>query len=111
GPPLGERDPFSAGWGAVKDAAMNRACGGGEPLALTDCLNFGNPEKPEIGWELVRAIDGIAAAANEIAIPGVWGNVSLYNETAGVPIPPTPVVGCIGLVRDVTEVPSGWRSG
>ena len=111
GPSLGERDPYWAGWGAVMDAAMNVACAGGEPLALTDCLNFGNPEKPEIGWELVRAIDGIADAANELAIPVVSGNVSLYNETAGTPIPPTPVVGCIGLVRDVTQVPSGWRSG
>ena len=111
GPPLGERDPFSAGWGAVMDAAMNVACAGGEPLALTDCLNFGNPEKPEIGWELVRAIDGIAEAANELAIPVVSGNVSLYNETAGIPIPPTPVIGCIGLVRDVTQIPSGWRRG
>jgi phosphoribosylformylglycinamidine synthase len=72
---------------------------GGEPLALTDCLNFGNPEKPEIGWELAQAIDGIAQAANELAIPVVSGNVSLYNETGGAPIPPTPVVGCVGLVE------------
>jgi phosphoribosylformylglycinamidine synthase len=93
------------------DAAMNVACAGGEPLALTDCLNFGNPEKPEIGWELARAIDGIAAAANELGIPVVSGNVSLYNETGGRPIPPTPVVGCVGLVRDVTRVPSRWRRG
>jgi phosphoribosylformylglycinamidine synthase subunit PurL len=111
GPPVGERDPYRAGWGAVMDAALNVACAGGEPLALTDCLNFGNPEKAEIGWELGRAIDGIADAARELGIPVVSGNVSLYNETGGRPIPPTPVVGCVGLVRDVTRIPSRWRPG
>jgi phosphoribosylformylglycinamidine synthase len=111
GPRLGEREPFRAGWGAVMDAALNVACAGGEPLALTDCLNFGNPEKPEIGWELAEAIDGIAAAANELGIPVVSGNVSLYNETGGQPIPPTPIVGCVGLVRDVRSIPSRWRRG
>ena len=101
GPPPGERDPFAAGWSAVMSAALNVACAGGEPLALTDCLNFGNPERPEIAWELARAIDGIAQAARELGIPVVSGNVSLYNETGGRPIPPTPVVGCVGLVADV----------
>jgi phosphoribosylformylglycinamidine (FGAM) synthase-like enzyme len=90
---------------------MNVACAGGEPLALTDCLNFGNPEKPEIAWELACAIDGITAAANELGIPVVSGNVSLYNETSGRPIPPTPVVGCVGLVRDVTRIPGRWCAG
>ena len=111
GPPLRERDPFRAGWSAVMDAALNVACAGGEPIALTDCLNFGNPERPEIAWELARAIDGIAAAANELGIPVVSGNVSLYNETGGRPIPPTPIVGCVGLVADVTRIPSRWRRG
>jgi len=111
GPPLGERDPFVAGWSAVIEAALNVACAGGEPLALTDCLNFGNPEKPEIGWELEQAIEGIAHAAEELGIPVVSGNVSLYNETGGSSIPPTPVVGCVGLVRDVTQIPSCWRAG
>jgi phosphoribosylformylglycinamidine synthase len=111
GPPLGERDPFRAGWAAVMDAALNVACAGGEPLALTDCLNFGNPERGEIAWELARAIEGIARAAEELGIPVVSGNVSLYNETGGRPIPPTPVVGCVGLVRDVTRIPSKWRPG
>jgi len=111
GPPLGCRDPREAGWRAVLDAAMNVACAGGEPLALTDCLNFGNPEKPEIGWELAQAIEGIALAAESLGIPVVSGNVSLYNETGGAPIPPTPVVGCVGLVRDVTRIPGRWRSG
>ena len=111
GPPLGERDPFASGQQAVLDAARNVACVGGEPLALTDCLNFGNPEKPEIGWELGRAIDGIAAAAEALGVPVVSGNVSLYNETDGRAIPPTPVVGCVGLVPDVREVPRGWSPG
>jgi phosphoribosylformylglycinamidine synthase len=109
GPPLGCRDPREAGRAAVLDAARNVACAGGEPLALTDCLNFGNPEKAEIGWELAEAIEGISEAAEALGIPVVSGNVSLYNETDGRAIPPTPVVGCVGLVRDVREVPRGWR--
>jgi phosphoribosylformylglycinamidine synthase subunit PurL len=111
GPPLGCRDPREAGFSAALEAAMNVACAGGEPLALTDCLNFGNPEKPEIGWELAQAIEGIALAAESLRIPVVSGNVSLYNETGGAPIPPTPVVGCVGLVHDVTKVPDRWRAG
>ena len=111
GPPPGERDPFRAGVLAVLGAARNVACGGGEPLALTDCLNFGNPEKPTIGWELERSIEGIAQAAEALGIPVVSGNVSLYNDTDGRSIPPTPVVGCIGLVPDVRFVPGAWRSG
>jgi phosphoribosylformylglycinamidine synthase len=91
--------------------ARNVACAGGEPLALTDCLNFGNPEKPEVAWELEQAIEGIARAAEALEIPVVSGNVSLYNETDGRPIPPTPVVGCVGLVRDVRFVPSRWQEG
>jgi phosphoribosylformylglycinamidine synthase len=109
GPAIGERDPFQAGRQAVFGAALNVACAGGEPIALTDCLNFGNPERPEMAWELARGIDGIAEAANELGIPVVSGNVSLYNETGGRPIPPTPVVGCVGLVEDVTRIPSRWR--
>jgi phosphoribosylformylglycinamidine (FGAM) synthase-like enzyme len=111
GPPIGELDPFAAGAKAVLGAARNVACAGGEPLALTDCLNFGNPEKPEIGWELAQAIEGIAQAAEALGIPVVSGNVSLYNETDGRAIPPTPVVGCVGLVADVRKSPSRWRSG
>jgi len=111
GPRIGELDPFAAGAGAVLEAARNVACAGGQPLALTDCLNFANPEKPEIGWELTQAIEGIAQAAEALGIPVVSGNVSLYNETDGRPIPPTPVVGCVGLVDDVREIPSRWRSG
>ncbi len=111
GPSPGEREPRAAGVQAVLSAARNVACAGGEPLALTDCLNFGNPEKPEIGWELSEAIEGIAEAAEALGIPVVSGNVSLYNETGGRAIPPTPVVGCVGLVPDVREVPRGWKPG
>jgi phosphoribosylformylglycinamidine synthase len=111
GPPPGERDPFRAGVLAVLGAARNVACAGGEPLALTDCLNFGNPEKAEIGWELEQAIDGLARAAEALGIPVVSGNVSLYNDTDGRSIPPTPVVGCVGLVPDVRFVPDRWQPG
>ena len=111
GPPPGERDPYLAGVLAVLGAARNVACAGGEPLALTDCLNFGNPEKPEIGWELEQAIAGLAAAADALGIPVVSGNVSLYNDTDGRSIPPTPVVGCVGLVPDVRFVPDRWQRG
>jgi phosphoribosylformylglycinamidine synthase II len=111
GPPPGERDPYRAGRLAVFGAALNVACAGGEPIGLTDCLNFGNPEKAEIGWELEQAIEAIAEAAEELGIPVVSGNVSLYNETNGRAIPPTPTVGCVGLVRDVTRIPSRWRRG
>jgi phosphoribosylformylglycinamidine synthase subunit PurL len=111
GPPPGERDPFRAGVLAVLGAARNVACAGGEPLALTDCLNFGNPEKAEIGWELEQAIEGLAAAAEALGIPVVSGNVSLYNDTDGRSIPPTPVAGCVGLVRDVRFVPDRWQPG
>ena len=111
GPPVGERDPFWAGALAVLDAARNVACVGGEPIGLTDCLNFGSPEKPEIAWELEQAIEGIAQAAEALGIPVVSGNVSLYNDTDGRSIPPTPVVGCVGLVADVRRVPRGWRRG
>jgi phosphoribosylformylglycinamidine synthase II len=111
GPPPGVRDPFRAGVLAVLGAARNVACAGGEPLALTDCLNFGNPEKAEIGWELEQAIEGLAAAAEALGIPVVSGNVSLYNDTDGHSIPPTPVAGCVGLVRDVRFVPDRWQPG
>jgi phosphoribosylformylglycinamidine synthase len=111
GPRPGEADPFRAGVQAVLGAARNVACAGGEPLGLTDCLNFGNPEKPEIAWELAQAIEGIAQAAEALGIPVVSGNVSLYNDTDGRSIPPTPVVGCVGLVPDVRLVPGKWQPG
>jgi phosphoribosylformylglycinamidine synthase len=110
GPPVGERDPFRAGALAVLDAARNVACVGGEPIGLTDCLNFGNPEKPEIGWELEQAIEGIAQAAEALGIPVVSGNVSLYNESPSGAIHPTPVIGMVGVLDDVElHVVSGFQ--
>jgi phosphoribosylformylglycinamidine synthase len=104
-------DPHTGGALAILEAARNVACVGGEPLGFTDCLNFGNPEKPEIGWELEQVIEGMAQAAEVLGVPIVSGNVSLYNDTLGRSIHPTPVVGCVGLVPDVRHVPTGWREG
>jgi phosphoribosylformylglycinamidine synthase subunit PurL len=111
GPAPGETDGFRAGVQATLGAARNVACAGGEPIGLTDCLNFGNPEKPAIADELAQAIEGIARAAEALGIPVVSGNVSLYNDADGASIPPTPVVGCVGLVPDVRRVPTRWQSG
>jgi phosphoribosylformylglycinamidine synthase len=111
GPALGETDGLRAGVQATLGAARNVACAGGEPIGLTDCLNFGNPEKPAIAHELAQAIEGIALAAEALGIPVVSGNVSLYNDADGASIPPTPVVGCVGLVPDVRRVPGRWQSG
>jgi phosphoribosylformylglycinamidine synthase subunit PurL len=104
-------DPRTGGMQAVLEAARNVACAGGRPLAITNCLNFGNPEKPEVAWELAEAIEGMALACEELQIPVVSGNVSLYNETDGRAIFPTPVVGCVGLVEDVRAVPGRWAEG
>jgi len=104
-------DPRTGGALAILEAARNVACAGGTPLAFTDCLNFGNPEKPEQAWELAEAIEGMAEACEALHLPIVSGNVSLYNETHGQPIHPTPVVGCVGLVPNVTRVPSTWLEG
>jgi phosphoribosylformylglycinamidine synthase len=104
-------DPRGAGARSVFEAARNVACAGGRPLAITDCLNFGNPEKHEIAWELAEAIEGMARACEVLGIPVVSGNVSLYNETDGRAIPPTPVIGCVGAVTDVRTVPGAWREG
>ena len=104
-------DPRAGGALAVLEAARNVACAGGRPLAITDCLNFGNPEKPEVAWELEEAVEGMARACEALNLPVVSGNVSLYNETDGRAVYPTPVVGCVGLVADVRAIPSTWRPG
>jgi phosphoribosylformylglycinamidine synthase II len=92
-------DPRAGTIGAVAEAARNVACTGARPLALTNCLNFGNPEKPEIMWQLREAIDGLAEAAEALGTPVVSGNVSLYNETHGTPIYPTPTIAVVGLLE------------
>ena len=108
---LGLLDPFTGGATAILEAARNVACAGGEPIGFTDCLNFGNPEKPEVSWELTESIEGMAQACEALGVPIVSGNVSLYNDTNGRSIPPTPVVGCVGLVPDVRQVPGRWQKG
>ena len=85
---------------AVAEAARNVACTGAQPVAATNCLNFGNPEKPEVMWQFSEAIDGIAQACTTLGIPITGGNVSFYNETLGKPIYPTPVLGVLGILED-----------
>ncbi|HEX8033347.1 MAG TPA: phosphoribosylformylglycinamidine synthase subunit PurL [Ktedonobacterales bacterium] len=103
-------DPFNGGALAVAEAARNIVCSGAIPLALTNCLNFGNPEKPEIYYQLAQAIDGMTAAARALETPVISGNVSLYNESFGQAIYPTPVVGMVGLLEDRAPTPSAFQS-
>jgi phosphoribosylformylglycinamidine synthase len=97
-------DPFRGAVLAVAEAARNVACAGGEPIGATNCLNFGNPERPEIMWQFARAVEGITTACKALDIPITGGNVSLYNETDGNAIYPTPVLGVVGLVEDARKV-------
>ena len=96
-------DPFVGGAIAVAEASRNVSCVGAEPVALTDCLNFGNPERPEIYHQLEQGIRGMAEACRVLNLPVVSGNVSLYNETRGDAIFPTPIVGALGLTQDVDK--------
>ena len=98
-------DPYVGAVEAVLECARNLACVGAEPLGLTNCLNFGNPEKPHIAWQLEQAVDGLADGCRAIRVPVVGGNVSLYNEGGGGPIYPTPVVGMVGRVPDPASLP------
>jgi len=103
-------DPFEGGKIAIAEAARNVACSGAEPIAATDCLNFGNPEKPEVYYQLEEAIRGMSDACRALATPIVSGNVSLYNESNGRAIYPTPVVGMLGLLEDATwRTPAGFQ--
>jgi len=105
-------DPYAGGMGAVVEAARNLACVGARPLGLTNCLNFGNPEKPEVYWHLSECIRGMADACTTLGIPVVSGNVSLYNESERQAVYPTPVVGMVGSLPDVTKaVGLGFREG
>jgi phosphoribosylformylglycinamidine synthase len=98
-------DPYSGAIEAVLECAQNLACAGAEPLGLTNCLNFGNPEKPGVAWQLDRAVSGLADACEGLGVPVVGGNVSLYNETEHGPIYPTPVVGMVGELPDAARAP------
>lgn len=97
-------DPEVGGKIAVSEAARNIVCSGGEPLAITDNLNFGSPEKPDIFWQMEKAVDGMAEACRVLDTPVIGGNVSLYNENAKGAIYPTPVVGMVGLVHDTDHI-------
>ena len=101
-------DPFEGGKLAVAEAARNVACTGARPLAITDCLNFGNPERPDVMWEFSRCVDGITEACRALDTPVVSGNVSFYNETNGVGIYPTPTIGMVGLLEDVGNRQNPW---
>jgi phosphoribosylformylglycinamidine synthase len=102
-------DPYRGTIEAVLECAANLACVGAEPLGLTNCLNFGNPEKPHVAWQLDRAVSGLADACNALGVPVVGGNVSLYNEAPDGPIYPTPIVGMVGkLPAADASAPSGF---
>ncbi len=96
-------NPYLGGVIAVAEAARNLVCSGAQPLAITDCLNFGNPEKDDVYYQLKECINGMVRACRELKIPVISGNVSLYNETKGKAIYPTPVVGMVGLIEDVAK--------
>ncbi len=97
-------DPFAGGAMAVAEAARNLVVSGARPLALTDCLNFGNPERPEVMWQFSQSVLGISEACRALSIPVIGGNVSFYNETSGDAIHPTPTIGMVGLIDDITNV-------
>jgi phosphoribosylformylglycinamidine synthase len=99
-------DPRRGAMLAVAEAARNVACAGGVPIGATNCLNFGNPERPEIMWQFVEAVEGIADACRALEIPITGGNVSFYNETDGQAIYPTPIIGVVGLIEDASRVVS-----
>jgi phosphoribosylformylglycinamidine synthase len=96
-------DPRRGAAEAVYECAANLACTGAEPLGLTNCLNFGNPEKPHVAWQLIEAVEGLTHACETLGIPVVGGNVSLYNEAPTGPIFPTPVVGLVGKLPDAAH--------
>ncbi|OQW32504.1 MAG: phosphoribosylformylglycinamidine synthase II [Nitrospira sp. SG-bin2] len=100
--------PYEGARIAVAEAARNLACSGAEPIGLTDCLNFGNPERPEIMWQFVLAVEGIKDACERLAVPVVSGNVSFYNETNGLSIYPTPMLGMVGLIEQADQTMTQW---
>ncbi|QQE74928.1 phosphoribosylformylglycinamidine synthase subunit PurL [Brevibacillus composti] len=97
-------DPEVGGAIAIAESARNVVCSGAEPLAVTDCLNFGNPEKPEVFWQFEKSVDGMSAACRALSTPVIGGNVSFYNERSGDAIYPTPTIGMVGLIADVDHI-------
>ena len=103
-------DPYAGAQLALAEAYRNVATSGAVPTAVTDCLNFGSPENPEVMWQFSRAVEGLSDACLALEVPVTGGNVSFYNQTGDVPIHPTPVVGVLGIIDDVARrVPSGWQ--
>ncbi|WP_455378711.1 phosphoribosylformylglycinamidine synthase subunit PurL [Petrachloros mirabilis] len=100
--------PYEGARLAVAEAARNLVCSGAEPIGLTDCLNFGNPERPDIMWQFVLAIEGLKDACEHFKIPIVSGNVSFYNETNGLSIYPTPMLGMVGLIEQADRAMTQW---
>jgi phosphoribosylformylglycinamidine synthase len=100
--------PYEGARLAVAEAARNLVCSGADPIGLTDCLNFGNPERPDIMWQFVLAIEGLKDACEHFKIPIVSGNVSFYNETNGLSIYPTPMLGMVGLIEEADRAMTQW---
>lgn len=100
-------DPYRGTALVVAEAVANLACAGARPLALVNCLNFGNPQDPEVMWQFSEAVDGMGEACRELSVPVVGGNVSLYNESNGSHIDPSPVVGMVGLIEKLVAPPPG----
>jgi len=96
-------DPYLGSVGVVCEAARNVACAGARPVGITNCLNYGNPERPEVMWQFIRGVDGLRAASLAFGAPVVSGNVSFYNETEGHAIPPTPTIAVLGVMPDVAK--------
>ncbi|WP_369135161.1 phosphoribosylformylglycinamidine synthase subunit PurL [Modestobacter sp. I12A-02662] len=104
-------DPYTGAQLNLAEAYRNVAVSGARPLAVTNCLNFGSPEEPEVMWQFAEAVRGLADGCRELGLPVTGGNVSLYNQTGGTAINPTPVIGVLGVHEDVTRrVPGGWRA-
>jgi len=101
-------DPYVGAMIAVVESARNLVCAGATPIGITDCLNFGNPEKPNIMWQFTESIRGIRDACAAIGVPVVSGNVSFYNETQGRAIPPTPTIAMVGLLEDIDRFTTQW---
>lgn len=103
-------DPYAGAQLSLAEAYRNVAVTGAVPTAITDCLNFGSPENPEVMWQFSQAVDGIADGCYELGIPVTGGNVSFYNQTGDQPIHPTPLIGVLGIIDDVARrIPSGWQ--
>ncbi|MGO1839271.1 MAG: phosphoribosylformylglycinamidine synthase subunit PurL, partial [Candidatus Microbacterium stercoravium] len=103
-------DPYAGAQLALAEAYRNVAVTGAVPTAVTDCLNFGSPENPEVMWQFSQAVDGLSDACKTLGVPVTGGNVSFYNQTGDTPIHPTPVVGVLGIIDDVSRrIPSGWQ--